>query len=408
MQLIEKDKKNLHKLYEALWTGDQDQEAKETALNMLWESSSEELIEALPFLKSYKSTERKEKLYEGLHEKAYVKQGMKEFLVNQEATNPQEAKEWLQDVLTTSGLGTAAYMKENANWKEAMINSLLQVPFQGDWTHYLSDWLEDTEWKRVLPVEMLVSQFYAAAPFEVIAAQADYAGNNFLMAKALTQHPEINNNHLIDRLITIFDITEPVLSKKSLSLSTHILYGSSRLGTMDYLPGQYGMHYERIGLNDYHFDSLGLAGHRPYYAFAGNQLASGEQGSNGHYTWMNQSHSGQHLVGQKQYELTNHLGNVQVTVSDLPYKHGNDTITRVSPALKSVYDYYPFGSSMPGRTVVDTMLKCVDMTRLERVWRGWTYERIEVGQTTLLSLGIEGEGSYIVYPEEHTEVMLLD
>src|SRR5690625_8044448 len=54
-----------------------------------------------------------------------------------------------------------------------------------------------------------------------------------------------------------------------------------------------------------------------------------------------QQHSGQHIVGQKQYELTNHLGNVQVTVSDLPYKHGNDTITRISPALKAVYDYYP-------------------------------------------------------------------
>src|SRR5690625_7826471 len=101
---------------------------------------------------------------------------------------------------------------------------------------------------------------------------------------------------------------------------------------MDYLPGQYGMHYERIGLNDYHFDSLGLAGHRPYYAFAGNQLATGEQGSNGNYYWMQQQHSGQHLIGQKQYELTNHLGNVQVTVSDLPYKHENDTMTHISPA----------------------------------------------------------------------------
>jgi len=408
MQLLEKDKKNLHKLYEALWTGDQDQEAKETALNMLWESSSEELIEALPFLKSYKSTERKEKLYAGLHEKAYVKQGMQEFLVNQEATNPQEAKEWLQDVLTTSGLGTAAYMKENANWKEAMINSLLQVPFQGDWTHYLSDWLEDTEWKRVLPVEMLVSQFYAAAPFEVIAAQADYAGNNFLMAKALTQHPEINNNHLIDRLITIFDITEPVLSKKSLSLSTHILYGSSRLGTMDYLPGQYGMYYERIGLNDYHFDSLGLTGHRPYYAFSANQLATGEQGSNGNYYWMQQQHSGQHLVGQKQYELTNHLGNVQVTVSDLPYKHGDDTMTHISPALKAVYDYYPFGSPMPGRTIMDTARKCVDMTRLDRVWKAWEMTMTEIYALSLINYHLDGEGEVFIDDNGAVEVETAD
>src|SRR5690625_2470711 len=184
-QLLLKYKSNLYKLYEAIWTGDQDQEAKATALDMLWETSSEEIIEQLPFLKTYETAEQKEKLYVKLHEKAYVKQGLQDFLESYEAAHPQTAKQWLQEVLTESGLGRAEYMKENPQWKSAMINSLLEVPFQGDWTHYLSDWLEDTEWKRVIPVEMLVSQFYASAPFEVIAAQADFAGNNLLMAKEI-------------------------------------------------------------------------------------------------------------------------------------------------------------------------------------------------------------------------------
>src|SRR5690625_5240138 len=177
---------------------------------------------------------------------------------------------------------------------------------------------------------------------------------------------------------------------------------------MDYLPGQYGMHYERIGLNDYHFDSLGLAGHRPYYAFSANQLATGEQGSNGNYYWMQQQHSGQHLVGQKQYELTNHLGNVQVTVSDLPYKLGNDTLTRISPALKAVYDYYPFGSPMPGRTIMDTARKCVDMTRLDRVWKAWEMTQTEIYALSLINYHLDGEGEVFIDDNGAVEVETAD
>ncbi|HVA98905.1 MAG TPA: hypothetical protein VNG53_08420, partial [Bacteroidia bacterium] len=58
--------------------------------------------------------------------------------------------------------------------------------------------------------------------------------------------------------------------------------------------------------------------------------------------------------GQKQYELTNHLGNVFVTLSDK--KIPVDTIS-ASPAIANYYlplvitsqDYYPFGMLQPGR-----------------------------------------------------------
>src|SRR5690554_2194882 len=35
----------------------------------------------------------------------------------------------------------------------------------------------------------------------------------------------------------------------------------------------------------------------------------------------------------------------------------------------STSDYYPFGSLMPGRTVMDTTVHCVDMTQIDRVWQ---------------------------------------
>jgi len=57
--------------------------------------------------------------------------------------------------------------------------------------------------------------------------------------------------------------------------------------------------------------------------------------------------------GSKDYELSNHLGNVMVTISDkkLPVDYDNDSIPDyfMSEVL-SQRDYYPFGSPMPGRS----------------------------------------------------------
>lgn len=76
-----------------------------------------------------------------------------------------------------------------------------------------------------------------------------------------------------------------------MSLSSQVLYGSSRLGTMNYLSGQYGMSYHRVS-----------------------------------------------------------------------YSQSVYTSTKLSTS-----DYYPFGSLMPGRTVMDTTVHCVDMTQIDRV-----------------------------------------
>ena len=47
-------------------------------------------------------------------------------------------------------------------------------------------------------------------------------------------------------------------------------------------------------------------------------------------------------LGEKRYELTNHLGNVLAVVSD---KRNGD-----EPDIVSVSDYYPYGMQMPERT----------------------------------------------------------
>jgi RHS repeat-associated protein len=58
--------------------------------------------------------------------------------------------------------------------------------------------------------------------------------------------------------------------------------------------------------------------------------------------------------GQKEYELTNHLGNVLATVSDkkigVPSPSNSSLIDHYEPDIVSAQDYYPFGMLQPGRS----------------------------------------------------------
>ena len=55
--------------------------------------------------------------------------------------------------------------------------------------------------------------------------------------------------------------------------------------------------------------------------------------------------------GEKIFELSNHLGNVLVTVNDKKVQHttDNSTVDYWEADVMSANDYYPFGMSMPGR-----------------------------------------------------------
>ena len=55
--------------------------------------------------------------------------------------------------------------------------------------------------------------------------------------------------------------------------------------------------------------------------------------------------------GNKFFELTNHLGNVLVTVSDKKLQHSTNgtTVDYYHADVVTANDYYPFGSQMPGR-----------------------------------------------------------
>ncbi|MEO6832510.1 MAG: hypothetical protein ABI169_09915, partial [Chitinophagaceae bacterium] len=149
----------------------------------------------------------------------------------------------------------------------------------------------------------------------------------------------------------------PYLEKQSVSLGNHLMYGSSRLGIAQYQPSQYNYTWDyEYGL----IDTFGLTQQRAWYSYGQNAVM--DTGTTSPYGHEQISASeADHIIGQKQYELVNHLGNVQETVSDKKYsKDLNDDSMRdeYRAASVMVYDYYPFGELMPGRSL-DTAGLCV-------------------------------------------------
>jgi RHS repeat-associated protein len=67
---------------------------------------------------------------------------------------------------------------------------------------------------------------------------------------------------------------------------------------------------------------------------------------------MTDSNSTKYYRGYRQYELTNHLGNVLATISDKkkPVEAATDGLVDYYDAdVRTAQDYYPFGMIMPGR-----------------------------------------------------------
>jgi hypothetical protein len=86
-----------------------------------------------------------------------------------------------------------------------------------------------------------------------------------------------------------------------------------------------------------------------------------------------------HVLGQKRYELQNHLGNVLATVSDRKLQHSTNGTTRdyYSPDIITAYDYYAFGASMPGRTwSIDSVKQasdsCLPCSILKHIMESYT------------------------------------
>jgi RHS repeat-associated protein len=198
------------------------------------------------------------------------------------------------------------------------------------------------------------------------------AGEPAMLYSALTAVPWLTLSNYVEiwsiypTTITVtHTVYENVLKNQRIHLSSHHLYGSSRLGTKDYKPGQHYMYWDYAGPTVI-ADTSSLTTRRPWYSMVYNDAVQGLALSPYGMTDASR-YQVQHLAGQKQYELSNHLGNVQATVSDLPVKVGEAHTEYHAPALPAVYDYYPFGMLMPDRYTSDTSSECVTVSQTKWV-----------------------------------------
>ncbi|MES1159419.1 MAG: RHS repeat-associated core domain-containing protein, partial [Bacteroidota bacterium] len=117
---------------------------------------------------------------------------------------------------------------------------------------------------------------------------------------------------------TASEDTSQALSAADLHIGEKHIYGSSRLGIVT---ANYSTDANTDGLSTYVSPWTGV--HVPYY------------------------------TGKKQYELTNHLGNVLATISDrkigVSLAADSSWIDHYEADVQTAQDYYPFGMIMPGR-----------------------------------------------------------
>jgi len=147
-----------------------------------------------------------------------------------------------------------------------------------------------------------------------------------------------------------------VLKTQRFGLAEHHIYGSSRVGVARYWPGQYDAEWNYTTNTK---DTIRLLAKQPWYSGTlGGYKPAGitELYAQGVLSTATASH----FLGQKQYELSNHLGNVQATLSDKryvkkQYLSATDSLRKsFAASVSSMYDYYPFGMPMLERSTSDT------------------------------------------------------
>ncbi len=165
-----------------------------------------------------------------------------------------------------------------------------------------------------------------------------------------------------------------VMESDVYSLGEHYMYGSGRLGIKTYWPGQISYNWSNTADSAVKIGAASINQRLPWYSVQfDNLIKTGELQPYG------QNDAGSmvasRIIGQKQYELTDHLGNVSATVLDRRTGYGTvagqggaaDTYRHFHADAGAAYDYYPFGMLMPGRLVQDTTVSTTPITSVQMV-----------------------------------------
>ena len=153
---------------------------------------------------------------------------------------------------------------------------------------------------------------------------------------------------------TVTLTTPDYLKIDSVQLAEHHLYGSSRLGIKSY-PDGYLVNVFNVEVPAQNVSYL--SARAPWYHLGHDNLVQVSAklpyvgATSNIYT--RTAYLVNRYLGLKHYELTDHLGNVNVTILDKKTGTGDGNpgeYAYLSTNLSSFTDYYPFGMSIPGRS----------------------------------------------------------
>ncbi len=162
-----------------------------------------------------------------------------------------------------------------------------------------------------------------------------------------------------------------VLKADKFCLAEHHMYGSSRLGIKNYWPNHYAFNWdESLGVieNSTALKEMELDSRVPWYSYKTQTLTANNK-LNPYTNPNNIPTFTESIIGQKQYELTNHLGNEMTVILDKVVNKPSNVLATLPTtavkraALQSAYDYYPFGMLMPQRFVQDATIQCIPVTK---------------------------------------------
>ncbi len=227
---------------------------------------------------------------------------------------------------------------------------------------------------------------YAVEPVDYLTALKTNAEAANIIAAAL--EGEYTNPYTAMLKLIDVNASEPayvnflynqVVDYDKFYLAEHHLYGSSRLGIKNYWQDQYLYQFDKnktTTQNQQDLETSEFYYRRPWYSGIYNSLITSPNTTP--YGFANkQAIYSERILGQKKYELTNHLGNVMAVVTDKveqTYDNtGNPSLPQPvinTPSLFAAYDYYPFGMLMTDRYFEDNTIQCIPVskTRYVKKW----------------------------------------
>lgn len=188
-------------------------------------------------------------------------------------------------------------------------------------------------------------------------------------------------------------------------LAEHHLYGSSRLGIKNYWQDQYLYQYSNTktqAQNQTDLEESEFYYRRPWYSGVYNSLINASA-TLPYGNANTQAIFSERILGQKKYELSNHLGNVMAVITDKVEQSYDNVSPLPAPATNSsslfaAYDYYPFGMLMTDRYFEDNTIQCIPSTKTRFIKRWLDVATINAATTAVQGRFLIAPGTVLTVP----------